>query len=67
MVDSDGLSAGVAVLGEDGVETVEAVRSRVAHDVPLAAEHSIAFEAREVAHMPRSALRFGAFVRQNQL
>ena len=67
LIDSDGLAAGVAVLREDGVEAVEAVGSRLAHNVALPSEHPVAFEAGEVAHMPRPSLRLGALVGQYQL
>ena len=67
LIDSYGFAAGVAVLGEDGVEAVEAVGPRLAHDVALAAQHPVAFEAGEVAHVPRPSLRLGALVGQYQL
>ena len=67
MIDADGFAAGVAVLGEDGVETVEAVGTGVARDVALAAQHAVALETGEVAHVPRPALGLGALVGQNQL
>lgn len=67
MIDSDWFAASVAILGKDGVETVEAIGSRVAHDVTLAAQDSVAFKAGKVAHVPGPAFRFRALVRQNQL
>lgn len=67
MVDSDGFTAGVAIFGKDGVETVEAVRSRIAHDVTLTTQHAVTFEAGKMAHMPRPTLRFRAFIGQNEL
>jgi hypothetical protein len=67
LIDSDWFAASVAILGKDGVETVEAIGSRVAHDVTLAAQDSVAFKAGKVAHVPGPAFRFRALVRQNQL
>jgi hypothetical protein len=67
LIDSDWFAASVAILGKDGVETVEAIGSRVAHDVTLPAQDSVAFKAGKVAHVPGPAFRFRALVRQNQL
>lgn len=67
MIDSNGFPAGIAVLGEDGVEAVEAVRPRIPHDVPLPAQDSVALETGKVAHVPGFALRLRALVRQDEL
>jgi hypothetical protein len=67
LIDSDWFSASVAILGKDGVETVEAIRSRIAHDVTLTAQNSIAFKTGKMTHVPGSTFRFRTLVRQNQL
>ena len=67
MIDADGLAASVAIFREDGVKAVEAVRSRVSHDVALAAQHPVALETGKVTHVPRPTLRLRALVSQDQL
>lgn len=61
------VAARVTVFGEQAVETLQAVRPAVPHDVPLAAQLLVAFQAREVLHVPRAAFRFRAFVGQDDL
>ena len=67
MIHPDGFPAGVAVLSEHAVEAGEAVRPALPHDVPLAAQVSVALEAGEVFHVPGSTLGFGALVGENYL
>ena len=67
LVDSDGLSTGVAVLGEHGVEAAEAVGPALAHDVPLASQLLVTLETGEVLHVPGPSLSLGTLVRQNDL
>ncbi len=52
LIDADGLAASVAIFREDGVKAVQAVRSRVSHDVALAAQHPVALETGKVTHVP---------------
>ena len=67
LVHPDRLSAGVAVFGEHAVEAGETVGPALPHDVPLAAQVSVALEAGEVFHVPGSTLGFGALVGENYL
>ena len=67
MIDSNGLAAGVTVLGEHTVEAAEAVGSALSHDVPLTSEVTVALETGEVNHMPGSALGLSALVRKDYL
>ena len=67
LIHPDGFPAGVAVLSEHAVEAGEAVRPALPHDVPLAAQVSVALEAGEVFHVPGSTLGFGALVGENYL
>ena len=43
------------------------MRSAIAHDVTLAAEHLIALETTEMMHVPLSTFRFGALVSEYNL
>jgi hypothetical protein len=67
LVDANGFAAGVAVLGEHGVEAVEAVRAAVTHNVPLASELPLALGAGEVLHVPSATLGLRAFVGEDDL
>lgn len=67
MVHADGVSARVAVFGEQPVEALQTVRPAVPHDVPLAAQLLVALQAREVFHVPRASLRLRALVGQDYL
>ena len=67
LIDPDWFAASVAILGKDGVEAVQAIGSRIAHYVALAAQDAIAFKTGKVAHVPGPAFRFCTLVRQNQL
>lgn len=67
MIHAYRVAARVAVLGEQAVETLQAVRPAVPHDVPLAAQLLVAFQTREVLHVPRAAFRFRALVGQDDL
>lgn len=67
LVHTDGISAGVAVLGEHGVEAVQAVWPSLSHDVPLTAQLAIALEAAEVTHVPSLALGLRALVCEDYL
>lgn len=67
MVDADGLSARVTVLGEHGVEAVKTIRPAISHDVPLATELSVTFEAGEVLHVPGTTLSLRTLIRQDNL
>ena len=61
------LSARLAVLGVERLEAPAAVRPAVLHDVPLAAENRLTFEARKVLHVPVATLRLGALVGEDDL
>jgi hypothetical protein len=67
LIDTDGLAAIVAVLGEHVVEAAETVRLALSHDVALAAELLIAVEACKVLHVPRTTLGLGALIGQDNL
>lgn len=67
LVDPDGVAARIAVLGEGGVEAVQAEGPAVPHHVPLAAELPVALEAAEVPHVPRATLGLGALVGEDDL
>jgi hypothetical protein len=67
LVDADGVAARVAELSEEAVEATKAERATVSHDVPLAAQLLVALEAREMFHVPRSTLGFGALVCEDYL
>ena len=67
LVDADGVPARVAVFREGGVEAVQAEGSAVPHHVPLPAQLTVALEAAEVAHVPRSSLGLRALVGKNDL
>lgn len=67
MIYTDGLPAGVAVLGEHGVEAAQAVGAALPHDVPLPSQLCVALEAGKVFHVPGAPLGLGALVGQNDL
>lgn len=67
VVYADRVSARVTVLGEQAVETLQAVRPSVPHDVPLSAQLFVAFQARKVFHVPGAAFRFRTLVGQDDL
>jgi hypothetical protein len=67
LVDADGFAAGVAVLGEHGVEAVEAVGAAVTHYVTLASELPLALGAGEVLHVPGATLGLRAFIGEDDL
>ena len=67
LIHANGLAAGVAVLGEHAVEAGEAVGSALAHDVALTAQIFVALEAGKMLHVPGSALRLCALVREDYL
>lgn len=67
LVDADGFSAIVAVLGEHVVEAAETVRLALPHDIALTAQLLIAIEACKVLHVPRSTLSFRTLVGQDYL
>lgn len=64
---TDVFPARVAVLGVEGLEAGAAVRPTLLHDVALAPQHRLALEAAEVLHVPVTALRLRALVRQDDL
>lgn len=66
-VSTDVFSAGVAVLGVQGLVAGAAVGPALPHDVALAAQRSLAFEAAEVLHVPVSPFCLRALVCQNNL
>lgn len=61
------VAARVAVLGESGVEAVQAEGAAVPHHVPLPSQLTVALEAAEVAHVPSSSLGLRALVREDYL
>ena len=61
------LGTGVAVFCVQGLEAVAAVGPSLLHDVALATQHCLAFEAAEVFHVPVSPLSFCAFVCKDDL
>ena len=67
LIDADGLAAGVAVFGKHRVEAMQAIGSAVPHDVPLAAQTSVALEASKVLHVPSPAFSLRALVSKNYL
>lgn len=67
LIHADGLPAGVAVLGEHGVEAVEAEGPPIPHDVPLAPQLAVALEAGEVLHVPRPSFGLRALVGEDDL
>ena len=67
LIDADGLAAGVAVFGKHRVEAMQAIGSAVPHDVPLAAQTSVALEASKVLHVPSPAFSLRALVRKYDL
>lgn len=64
---TDVFPARVAVLGVEGLEAGAAVGPTLLHDVALAPQHRLTLEAAEVLHVPVTALRLRALVRQNDL
>lgn len=60
-------SAGVAVLGVEGLETSAAVRPTLFHDVALATQNRLALETAEVLHVPVPAFCFCALIREDDL
>lgn len=60
-------SAGVAVLGVEGLETSAAVRPTLFHDVALATQNRLALETAEVLHVPVPAFCFCALIRKDDL
>ena len=67
MVHPNGLPTGVAVLSKHAVEAGETVGPALPHDVPLAAQMTVALEAGEVLHVPGTTLGLGALVGENYL
>lgn len=67
MIHADRVSARIAILGKQAVETLQTVRTAVSHDVPLTSQLLVAFQAREVFHVPSTTFRFRALVRQDDL
>lgn len=61
------LGTGVAILRVQGLEAVAAVGSAFLHDVALAAQHGLTFEAAEVPHVPVPPLSFRALVCKDDL
>lgn len=64
---TDMFSAGVAVLGVEGLKTSAAVRPTLFHDVALATQDGLALETAEVLHVPVPAFCFRALIRKDDL
>lgn len=64
---TDMFSAGVAVLGVEGLETSAAIRPTLFHDVALATQDRLALETAEVFHVPVPAFCLRALIREDDL
>lgn len=62
-----GFAAGVAVLGEHGVEAVEAVWTSFSHYVSLSAQLTLAFGTGKMLHVPCAAFCFRTFIGKDDL
>ena len=67
LVNPDGFSTGVAVLWEYRVKAMQAVGTRLSHDVSLTAKYSVALEASKMAHVPSPAFSLSAFICKDEL
>ena len=67
LINANNFSTGIAVLGKHAVKAGQAVGPTLSHDVALASELSVAFEAREMEHVPGSALGLCTLVGKNDL
>lgn len=67
LVHTDGLSAGVTVLGKHGIKAVKAEGSTIPHYVSLTTQMTVTLEAGEMLHVPRPALSLRALVSQDDL
>lgn len=64
---TDGVSAGLARFGEEGLEAAAAAGPAALHHVALPAEGHVAFQAAEVVQVPAPALRLDALLHEDQL
>jgi hypothetical protein len=64
-VNADGLVALLALVGENGLVALDAVRVVVAQDVAVAGEGLIALPAAEVARVPVLVHRLGVLAAEN--
>jgi len=65
LINANRISTGVAILGVHGFETPAAEGAAIPHDVSLAPQLRVAFEAAEMSHVPTSSFGFSAFIREN--
>ena len=65
LIDADRFATRVAILGEHAVETGEAIRPAVTHNVTLTAELQVTFVTGKVFHVPSASLGLGALVRKD--
>lgn len=66
-VDTDGLVAFLAAVGEDALVALDAVRVLIAEDVALAGQRLVALPAAEVTAVPVLVHRLGVFATENKL
>jgi len=64
-VDADGFVALLALVGEDGLVALDAVRVVIAQDVAMSGERFITLPAAEVAGMPVLVHRLCVFATKN--
>lgn len=64
---TDMFSAGVTVLGVEGLETSAAVRPALFHYVALATQNRLTLETAEVLHVPVPAFCFCALICEDDL
>lgn len=67
MIYPDGLATCIAILSEHAVETGQAVRSPLPHNIALTPQVSIALKAGKMLHMPGSTFSLGTLVREDDL
>lgn len=67
LINTDRFTAGIAVLGEEGIEAVKAEGATITHDVPLTPQLAVTFEAGKMTHVPRLSLCLCALVGKDDL
>lgn len=67
LIHANWVATSVTVFCVHRFEAATAERPTIPHDVPLATELCVTFEATEMSHVPTPSLRFRAFISEDNL